>query len=130
MSIHRHGINDPMTSLAYDDQIRKWARDLEDAEASRLGMPLSEARPIIASKFGIPAGTLENMRRNRIKGLRGWIRDRVQALVIREIEAEIQRLTHELEVALRCSAKPGDDEVIAARTALAQARQLIGEVVR
>lgn len=126
MSIHRTGTKYPMSSIAYHDiRVRQWARDLEDRESLRSGQPLPVARKAVAQRAGVPAGTLENIRRNRVKGLRGWVRDRIQQLVVRELEAEIQRLNHELEIVLSCSAEPDGDAVITARAAIETAREVI-----
>ena len=128
MSIHEPRINDPMVSVVYDQKIAQWARELEDRTRARDGLSLPDARKIVARRAGVSPGTLENMRRGRVKNLLGIVRDRIQALVIRELESEIRRLSHDLEMALRCASHPCEDEVLAARAALAAARKLIEEI--
>jgi hypothetical protein len=129
MGIHQPGTSSPMSSsFAFDDQVRQWARDLENREAMRSNVSIPIARKAVAARAGVPAGTLENMRRGRVKGLRGWVRDRIQQLIVRELEAEIGKLTHELEMAVWRGAALGSDEIIAAKASLDDARKLIGDV--
>jgi len=88
-----------MNAVASDLQAQEWARSLEDRERARSSLPLQGARKIVARHLGIAPGTLENLRRGRIKGVRAELLERLRACVVGELETEIDRLNHELEMA-------------------------------
>lgn len=101
------------------------ARRLIELEADRSGVRSAEALPVVARREGVAPGTIENILRGRVKAVAGWVRDRLRAAVIRELQAEIQRLEHELAVARLSAAHPTEDEVAAVEAALAQAKRLL-----
>jgi hypothetical protein len=76
------------------------AQSLERRERQN-GADVSAARMNLAHKLKIGIGTVENLIRGRVKRVDDKIRDRLHALLIREIEAEIARLNHELETLRR-----------------------------
>lgn len=87
-----------MAVIAFDDEAREWARHLEDREASRCG-PLSVARKSLARRIGVSAGTLENLRRGRIKGIKAYIFERIRAAYLAELTRQKGLLEHEIAVA-------------------------------
>ncbi len=111
-------IADVKMATADAKRLMKWAEDrgAENAE---------DARKEAASMAGVGHGTIENLLRKRVKTVAGWVRDRLRDAVIRGLQLEIQRLTHELEMARRSSARPDDDEILAAEAALETARALL-----
>jgi hypothetical protein len=100
------------------------AQTLERREKAKVGS-VGEARRSLASKLQIGIGTFENLVRERVKACDGRIRDRLQALLVSELEAEIKRLTHELEIARQSGAPLNSDEVGEIETHLAKARALL-----
>lgn len=114
-----------MSFALSDERAIRWAGMLESIERSRTGRNKEEVRENVAAKLGVSPGTLENLERRRTKGVKGWIIDRIQGAVIRELEREISRLQHELEIARQCGTRPDADEVIAALAAISEARALI-----
>ena len=122
MRIHQKWTKRPMSTLAIHDNLAGWARRLEDAEARRLGLPIAEARAVAARAAGVSPGTLENLRRGRIKSPSAWLVEKLHAAVCRQIEKQITGLQHELEVARRISARPDSDDIRAAEAALAAAK--------
>lgn len=79
-----------MTTLTFTDDARSIARMLE---ARRLG-----GRKALARDLGCAPGTLENLQRDRLKEVKkNWLQRKLEAFLVREIEGEIRRLTHELE---------------------------------
>jgi hypothetical protein len=76
------------------------AQSLERRERDR-GKSVPDARRELARKLRAGIGTVDNLVRGRIKRVDDTIRDRLRALLMRELEAEIQRLTHELETLRR-----------------------------
>jgi hypothetical protein len=89
------GTNEPRMTTAV-----ALAQSLERRERDR-GIGVPAARAELARKLKIGIGTVDNLVRGRIKRVDETIRDRLRALFMREIEAEIQRLTHELETLKR-----------------------------
>jgi len=85
-------------SSATIEQARTLARDLERRERSRAGS-IDAARTALARRAGVSPSTWRNLALGRLKRLDAFVRDRLQALVVRELQAEIARLTHELEIA-------------------------------
>lgn len=106
------------------------ARRLIDGEKRRSGLLADEARERVASRLGVAPGTLENLLLGRLKGVASYLRDRLRSAVIRQIEAEIARLEHDLQMARLGALGPTDDDVAAAEAALEKARAFLNGSVR
>jgi predicted nucleic acid-binding protein len=102
-----------------------FARRLLDIEAERHGVGAELAKARVARREGVPASTLDNIVRGRVKQVAAWVRDRLAQAVVREIQNEISRLEHEIQIARISADQPRDADLLAAEAALAQARQLI-----
>lgn len=113
-----------MNAAAVFDQTRQLAVSLEHRERVR-GSSVDQARQTLARRIGVGAGTFENLVRGRVKRVDAWIRDRLQALLVRELEAEIARLTHELQMVRQCGDHLGSQHVVEIETHLAKARALL-----
>jgi hypothetical protein len=100
------------------------ARNLEQRERQRAGTK-EAARRSLADKLKIGVGTLENIIRARVKSVDERIRDRLQALLVSELEAEIGRLQHELEMARKGAFVLGAEHIGQVEAHLAQARSLL-----
>jgi hypothetical protein len=100
------------------------ARSLERHERARVSN-LQIARQRIAARLRVGVGTFENLVRGRVKRVDAAIRDRLQALLVRELEAEIVRLTHELEIARQGGAHPCSHQMGEVEGLLTQARALL-----
>ena len=72
---------------------------------------MRQARQYLARRLGIAPGTLENLRRGRIKDPRKSLYDKLQAAVIRELEAEMRAHEHELQLLKQKGADPRGGEV-------------------
>jgi hypothetical protein len=105
MNIPRLGTSEPDMSAAVS-----LARSLEHRERSRVSS-LKVARERVASRLRIGVGTFENLVRGRVKKIDATIRDRLQALLVRELEAEILRLSHELEMARQIGSHPASQHI-------------------
>ena len=112
-------------SFAFEDIANSWARDLEDREARRVGS-LPAARKALARKTGIAAGTFENLRKGRLKGVKGWIVERLRSAVIKELTLEIERCAHAIQVARQVGVDPRSDEMAALESAMCRAKELMG----
>lgn len=100
------------------------ARTLEHKERARVST-LLEARQRIAERLRVGVGTFENLVRGRVKRIDASIRDRLQALLVRELEGEIVRLTHELEIARQCGERLDSLQISEIETHLYAARKII-----
>lgn len=112
-------------SMSADVIARRWLGRLEQSEAQRSGAGLASARHSVARRLGLPAGTLENIRRGRSKSILVWVQARLQAAIVRELEAEIARCRHELDLAYQSGARPGSPEMLEAEAHLVAAREAL-----
>ena len=132
MRIQRQWIDEPMSAAASVETAAYFSRELEDRVCRAEGVNLGKARRIVAREAAIPMGTLENLRREppRLKSIPAWIEGRLAALMVRKLEAEISRLSHDMEIARRISIRPDADEVREAAAALAAAQSSIEKLTR
>lgn len=100
------------------------AQSLERRERSRVSSK-AIARKSIAAKLRVGVGTFENLVRGRVKRIDAAIRDRLYALLIFELQAEIARLTHELEIARQGGARLDSEQVGEIETHLERVRALL-----
>ena len=122
----KFGLEEPMLEAVFDDRkAREWVDEAEARESYRSGIKRPHARAELARRWKVGFWTLTNFRRGRLKDLRGTMRDRIRAGVIREIEQEISRLTHDLELARRSGARLSDNEIFEISAALETARSLM-----
>lgn len=117
----------PMNAAAYIDETRLIARKLEDKIASKLGC-INRARAAISRRIGggfLP-GTLERLRKGRLKRMDGWVSDRIRSLLVAEIQREIEALQHDLAIYHRAGNAPvGPSEIEEAEALLARARSVL-----
>jgi hypothetical protein len=119
MSSPKFGTNEPNMTCAIS-----MAQNLERKERAR-GLSVAVARQSLARKLRVGGGTFERLVRGRIKRVDAGIRDRLQALLVRELEAEIARLTHELEIARQSGASFASLEISEVETHLARAKEIL-----
>jgi len=100
------------------------AQTLERRERVRVGS-VGHARRSLASKLRIGVGTFENLVRARVKSVDTVIRDRLHALLIRELETEIERLSHELAMARQSGAHLASEQVGEIEAHLAKAHAIL-----
>lgn len=116
-----------MSAITSDSLARDWARELERREATRASVPLSMARKRVASRIGILPGTLENLSRDRLKGVREWVYARLHTALVAELKREIAAHTHELEKLERLGRIPGDGTYQEVVAGLEKLRGLLSE---
>jgi len=119
-----HKLGSFMSSAATIEEARAQARTLEQRERSRAGN-LKNARATLARRAGVSPATWRNLAQGRLKRLDAWLRDRLCALIIRELEAEIARLEHDLAAARSCGDHLGSQHVCEIETHLAKARAIL-----
>jgi hypothetical protein len=100
------------------------AQTLERRERLR-GVSSQSARETLARKLQVGLGTVENLIRGRVKRIDDTIRGRLQALLVRELESEIARLTHELEIARQGGAHLASEQISEIETHLSRASSLL-----
>ena len=132
MSVQHQWINEPMSAAASVETAAYFSRELEDRVCRSDGVNLVKARRVVAREAAIPIGTLENLRREppRLKSIPSWIESRLASLMVRKLEAEISRLSHDMEIARRIAIRPDADEVREAAAALAAAQASIANLTR
>ncbi len=96
----------------------------EDREATRRGLSLLDVRPIIARVLGVSPGTLTNLKRKRLKRSE-YLKDAITSAFIRSLEAEVARITHEIELLRQGGSRADSDEIMEAERLLARAKELI-----
>ena len=111
-----------MSAITTDDYARTWSTRLVDTEMRRSGLTASAARARVASRIGSTPGTLENLSRNRLKGVREWLFSRLFDAVVAEVEREIAALQHEHETLLALGKRPDCREVQAVVASLDRLR--------
>lgn len=115
-----------MSSVAYVDRARMWAETLEDHTARREGLTIAEARPIVAREIGVAPGTLQNLRKRRLKSIAGHIYGALQGAMVRKLEAELKRIEHELHVLAQQGENPASDQMAAALADRHAVRRALG----
>lgn len=124
MSIRDGEINQ-MNAVSDVETVHRLARRLEDAEAKRLGVRISEARISLASRLRTSPGTLENIRRLRTKIVPNWLMARIKAEFVSVLQQEIARLEHEITIAKQIGTPHSDNDLQAAETQVSAAREIL-----
>lgn len=117
-----HPVNRDNSSMS----VFAWAEELERREASRRHMSREDVRPFVASSLGLLPGTLENIVRRRLKEPGQRVIDAVRNAFIRELEAEIRRCEHEIQIARATGVRADEAEILEAQTHIEAAKRLIG----
>ncbi len=84
----------------------------------------------VGRKIGMSATWVRKLVAGGVKRIDAEVKMRLDHLLIRELEAEIARLTHELEMARQSGAHPASLMVGAIETHLAAARRLMNGEAR
>lgn len=114
-----------MSAITSDEYARTWSERLVENEMRRSGLTASAARARVASRIGATPGTLENLNRKRLKGVREWLFSRLLNAVVAEIEKEIAALQHEHKKLLALGCGPDDRTVETVVAGLARLRGLL-----
>lgn len=93
----RPHIKDIGTMLAIT--AKEWAAALEDRERDKSGTSLPVARKAVAARLRVSPGTLENLRRGRLKDIKLGLFESLRQAVIHEAQREIRLLEHTIEMA-------------------------------
>ena len=107
---------------------RDWASILEEKEARRLHLSRSEARTVVARKTGVPEGKLYSLRRNRIKDIGRTFLNRLGAGVIRELQQELARVEHDLQIINQIGVGVDNGETLSLLASRQKIREALGLV--
>jgi transposase-like protein len=113
-------------ALAEVSEARNVVNMLVKRERDRINGDVAIARRNVARAVGVAPGTIENLQRGRLTRVAGWLRDALRARVIRELEAELVRLNHELAVLKQTGVDPRSDEATAVRADLSAVLEVLG----
>jgi hypothetical protein len=114
-----------MSIAVIEDAPRRWAKFLEESEKRRNGVKLARARSAVARRVKLAPGTLENLRRNRIKDLGAKATEMLRQAFLREIEREIGALTNEYELARQSGLDPHENKMREIESHIAALRELL-----
>jgi hypothetical protein len=120
---------DVVTAAPAFEKARDYALALEGLGRSR-GLKKDQARRWIAQRARTGFGTIDNIIRERVKTVDEKIRDKLQALLVPELEKEIARLTNVLAAARRGGGVLAAANVRKVQACLAEARSLLSDRTR
>lgn len=126
-SFHHHGERSVIAGMTMEP-LRQTAIGLERREQYRRGGTREEARERLARQMGLMPGTLFNLVRDRLKRLDDNLRERVVSYAIKEIEAEIGALEHELAMVRAVGGVPDDRKVSEIEALLERGQRLLSDV--
>lgn len=108
------------------ETVQSWAERLEAIELARTGAPRKTIRPVVARRVGVAPGTLENLRRGRIKDPRQSLVTKLRAALIRELEAEMRAHEHERHVLIQTGEDPRSSSFEAVDASIAATAEALG----
>lgn len=94
-------------------------------QATARGRSRMNAYRVVGAKIGMSASWVRKLIADTVRGVDAELKQRLDDLLIRELEAEIARLTHDLEMARQGGAHPASRHVGEVESLLAQARALM-----
>ena len=104
---------------------RRWTAWLLSRERSVTGRNSEEVRQAVARTLGVAPGTIENLARGRMKGVRKSLSDKIRGAFVHAISTEIAALERELDSARRADPALGEDDLLAVEAHLASARRVL-----
>lgn len=113
-----HPTESDMSSVAFIENARTWSMALEAREQKRSGLSLVDARRVVARRADVSPGTLENLRKRRLKSSDvGWY-TRLRLLLIEELKQEMRAHAHEIETLMALGADASSDALEEAQASL------------
>ena len=132
-SVHPARINHPDVTGAPNvpavwEEVQTMSRRAVEVEASRHDGCRDLARRAVARALQVPAGTVENAERGRLKRPEYGFVQRLRRLLVAALEREMGRLTHELEMARASVGDVRSDQMGAVQAHLDAAREALEEL--
>ena len=103
------------------------ARRAVEREQTRQGLTQEQAATTIARRIREAPGTILRLVKGQAKRIDGAVRDKLTAYACRQLEAEIEGLSHELALLRAGNGDACVDRLDEAEALLAKARKLMGE---
>lgn len=125
-----HPRNEDMSSQVFTDRARHWSKWLEASERLRHGRSQIDARLRLATRAGTTPGTLENLRKGRLKDVGTALYDSLRHLMIDDLRAEVTAHEHEITVLQRLGGPVADREIQEAQASLRQIRTVLAREAR
>lgn len=110
--------------MSSTDVAEHYARTLVKRERASAGSNENAIRPV-GEKTGLGYWTIWSLWHRRRKSGEGVV-NRLRGAMIRQLEAEVRHLEHELQILRATGVDPRDDEIAAVVADLAKARQTLG----
>ena len=112
-------------SSSMQGSVATLADQLVRSEMLLSGAKRCDAEKTVARKAGVLPGTMENLRRGRLKHAHG-IGERLRGLLVAQIERQIAALETEVRIARETSFGAVEADVVGAEIALKKARECLG----
>jgi ribosomal protein L29 len=91
-----HAERTMLTAAETIEVAQLWGRYLEQREGERYGGDLKKVRPAVARRIGVSPGTLENLRKGRLKAVAAHVYARLWEAIDNELRTELRHLESEL----------------------------------
>ena len=112
-------------SSSMQSSVATLADQLVRSEMLLSGAKRGDAERTVARKAGVLPGTMENLRRGRLKHAHG-IGERLRRLLVAQIERQIAALETEVRIAREIALGTTEADVVGAQIALRKARECLG----
>jgi hypothetical protein len=119
-----------MTATVDVSTAKELARVIEDHEARRQRMPVRKARGIVARRLGAAPGTLENLRRFRLKSIPHWLMARIRSEFVAVLQSEVRRLEHEISIHIQAGSDHRGNDLAKAQAQIVAAKKILNAAVR
>jgi hypothetical protein len=100
--------------------------DVQTASGMLSRIEAIEGRPHLAKRLRASPGTLENLRRLRLKTVPSWLMDRLRAELVAVLSNEVRKLEHEIHIHRQIGSRHSDDDLRAAEAQIAAAKKILG----
>lgn len=78
-----------------------------------------------AARLRAAPGTLENLRRLRLKTVPSWLMERLRTELVAVLSNEVRKLEHEIQIHRQAGSRHSDDDLRAAEAQVSAARKLL-----
>lgn len=128
MSLAKDKLSLRTAAMSATAQLSDYIARLEGGARSG-GLDAPAARRRVAARLGVSPGTLENIRKGRVKRLVPGLIERARDMVVAALLSELRALEHDV-VVVRARALDADRDAVAEMVALAQRARALADEVR
>ena len=115
----------PMNALADVETAHRMLSRLETIEAARQNTSVSDVRLPIARRLKASPGTLENIRRLRLKAIPSWLMGAIRSDLIAILQIQIRGLENETNAYRQTNSGDRDDVLVAVEAQIATAKAIL-----